>query len=82
MQRMLWLVLGVVVLIILARTGLLGAFWYGPHPLGGWMWAGAGSLFGPPLWVGLIGLLIILWRRDQAPVDEDPERWRGPRERS
>ena len=79
MQRtygMLWLVLGAVALILLAGTGLPGGFSSGAHPLGGWTW-GADWLFGPLLWVGLIGLGFLLWRRDRAPTNTNPERSRS-----
>jgi uncharacterized membrane protein len=79
MQRnygMLWLGLGAVAVVIIIGTGLPGGFSYGVHPLGGWMW-GAGWLFGPLLWVGIIGLGILLWQRDRAPINANPRRTRS-----
>jgi uncharacterized membrane protein len=75
-DRWLWLLLGVLVLVILARVGPHGTPWYGPHLFGGWLW-GTGWLFGPVLWAGLIGLVLLLWRRDQAPTQADLQRARS-----
>jgi uncharacterized membrane protein len=75
-DRVFWLVLGALALLILAGAGLRGVPWYGPHPFDGWPW-GTGWLFGPVLWAGLIGLLILLWQRDGAPTHADPERARS-----
>ena len=72
----LWLLLGVLVVLIFAGAGLRGAPWYGPHPFGGWLW-GTGWLFGPVLWAGLIGLAILLWQRDRAATQADPQRARS-----